>query len=114
MLRTSVVPTIMKAGYKSNVIPPSGEATLDICALPDEDLAMFREMLSGIINDPQVKVLAEDTSLSMPAAPPKLGTEMFEALERAQKEVRPDAITLPTMTTGATDSSFLRGKGVQA
>jgi acetylornithine deacetylase/succinyl-diaminopimelate desuccinylase-like protein len=115
MLRTSVVPTIMKAGYKSNVIPPSGEATLDIRALPDEDLPKFREMLSGIINDPQVKVLAEDTSLSMPAAPPsKLGTEMFEALERAQKEVRPDAISLPTMTTGATDSSFLRAKGVQA
>jgi hypothetical protein len=34
-----------------------------------------------IINDPQVKVVAEDVSLSMPAAPPsKLGTEMFTAL----------------------------------
>jgi acetylornithine deacetylase/succinyl-diaminopimelate desuccinylase-like protein len=115
MVRTSVVPTILKAGYKSNVIPPTAEATLDIRALPDEDLPKFREMLSEIINDPQVKVIAEDTNLSMPPAPPsKLGTEMFAALERAQKEVSPEAITLPIMTTGATDSSFLRARGVQA
>jgi len=115
MVRTSVVPTMLKAGIKSNVIPPTAEATLDVRALPDEDLPKFREMLAGIINDPQVKVVAEDTARSMPpSAPSKLGTEMFAALEQAQKEVSPDAITLPTMTTGATDSSFLRTKGVQA
>ena len=115
MVRTSVVPTMLKAGYKSNVIPPSAEATLDVRALPDEDLEKFREMLAQIINDPQVKVVAEDTSFNMPPAPPsRLGTEMFAALEHAQKEVAPQSITLPTMTTGATDSSFLRAKGVQA
>jgi acetylornithine deacetylase/succinyl-diaminopimelate desuccinylase-like protein len=115
MLRTSVVPTMMGAGFKSNVIPPSAEATLDIRALPDEDLPKFREMLAAVINDPQVKVVAEDTTHSMPAAPvSRLHTEMFDALERAQKEVAPEAITLPVMTTGATNSSFLRTRGVQA
>lgn len=115
MLRTSVVPTILKAGYKSNVIPPTAEGTLDIRALPDEDLDKFREMLANVINDPQVKVVAEDTKYSMPAAPvTSLKTEMFAALENAQKEVAPEAITLPIMTTGATDSAFLRTKGVQA
>jgi acetylornithine deacetylase/succinyl-diaminopimelate desuccinylase-like protein len=115
MLRTSVVPTMLQAGIKENVIPPSAEATLDIRALPDEDLPKFREMLAGVIKDPQVKVVAVDTTYSMPAAPvSKLHTEMFEALEHAQKSVAPDAITLPVMTTGATDSSFLRTKGVQA
>jgi acetylornithine deacetylase/succinyl-diaminopimelate desuccinylase-like protein len=115
MLRTSVVPTMLSAGIKSNVIPPSAEATLDIRALPDEDLAKFRETLAGVINDPQVKVVAEDATYSMvPAPPSRLHTEMFDALERAQKEVAPEAITLPLMGTGATDSSFLRAHGVQA
>jgi len=115
MVRTSVVPTMLKAGYKSNVIPPTAEATLDIRALPDEDLPKFREMLAAVISDPQVKVVAEDASHSMvPSPPSKLGTEMFVALERAQKEVSPGSVTLPIMTTGATDSSFLRAKGVQA
>jgi acetylornithine deacetylase/succinyl-diaminopimelate desuccinylase-like protein len=115
MLRTSVVPTMLKAGIKSNVIPPTAEGTLDIRALPDEDLEKFRGMLADVIHDPQVKIVPEDVTLSMPpSAPSKLGTEMFEALEHAQKEVVPEAITLPVMTTGATDSSFLRTKGVQA
>jgi len=115
MLRTSVVPTMLQAGIKENVIPPTAEATLDIRALPDEDLAKFREMLAGVINDPQVKVVAEDVTYSMPAAPvTSLQTEMFHALESAQKEVAPEAITLPVMTTGATNSSFLRVKGVAA
>src|ERR1035437_9251149 len=80
MVRTSVVPTMLKAGYKSNVIPPSAEATLDVRALPDEDLGKFREMLAEIINDPQIKIVAEDTSPPRPAAPPsKLSKEMFSA-----------------------------------
>ena len=115
MLRTSVVPTMLQAGVKSNVIPPTATATLDVRALPDEDLGKFREMLASAINDPQVKVVAEDTTYTMPASPiSRLHTELFDALERAQKEVAPEAITLPVMTTGATDSSFLRAKGVQA
>ena len=42
MLRTSVVPTMLNAGIKENVIPPTAEATLDVRALPDEDLDKFR------------------------------------------------------------------------
>jgi acetylornithine deacetylase/succinyl-diaminopimelate desuccinylase-like protein len=115
MLRTSVVPTMLKAGIKSNVIPPTAEATLDIRMLPDEDVQNFPNLLAQAINDPQVKVVAEIDKLNMPAAPAsKLGTVMFAALEHAQKKVLPDSITLPTMTTGATDSAFLRAKGVQA
>jgi len=106
---------MLNAGIKSNVIPSTAEATLDIRALPDEDLPKFRETLSRIIDDSQVRVVADDTALSMPAAPAsQLNTEMFDALERAQKEVAAEAITLPTMLTGASDSSFLRAKGVQA
>lgn len=41
MLRTSVVPTMLKAGVGANVIPSEAEATLDIRALPDEDIAKF-------------------------------------------------------------------------
>src|SRR5215472_3801797 len=115
MLRTSVVPTMLKAGIKENVIPPTAEGTLDIRALPDENLDKFREMLSEVINDPQVKVVAGEATYSMPpSSPSQLHTEMFIALEHAQKLMVPEAVTLPTMGTGATDSSFLRTRGVQA
>ena len=115
MLRTSVVPTMLSGGIKENVIPPIAEATLDVRALPDEDLDKFRVLLTQVIDDPQVKVVATDTTNSMPPAPvSSLKTDMFRALEKAQKEIVGAAITLPVMTTGATDSSFLRAKGVAA
>ncbi len=41
MLHTSVSPNIIKAGYQINVIPSEAEATLDIRALPDEDIDNF-------------------------------------------------------------------------
>ena len=41
MLRTSIVPTILKAGVGANVIPSEAEATLDIRALPGEDIERF-------------------------------------------------------------------------
>ena len=115
MLRTSVVPTMLKAGIKSNVIPPTAEATLDVRALPDEDLEKFRQELAAVINDPQVQVVPVNEAESMvPSPASRLNTDMFAALEKAQKQVFPGAITLPLMATGATDSSFLRAKGVQA
>lgn len=46
--------------------------------------------------------------------PSRLDTEAFLALERAQKRLFPDAVTLPMLLTGATDSAQLRAKGVQA
>jgi acetylornithine deacetylase/succinyl-diaminopimelate desuccinylase-like protein len=113
MVRTSVVPTILSAGLKSNIIPPLATATLDIRALPDEDMALFIKLLTDRIQDPQVTIVPVSTT--RPATPAsRTDTEMFHALEAAQREVAPEAITLPSMGTGATDSAYLRAKGVQA
>lgn len=115
MLRTSLSPTMLRAGYKTNVIPPTAEAVIDLRALPDEDLDKFHALMAKVINDPQIAIQGEDAKKNMPPAlPSRLDTEMFAALEKAQKEIAPEATTLPSMGTGATDSSFLRVKGVQA
>src|SRR5260370_1776961 len=77
MLRTSVVPTVIKAGFRSNVIPSEAEATLDIRALPDEDMNKFYAEIRRVIDDPNVEVLAGDRSSSRPAGvPSRLDSEM--------------------------------------
>ena len=114
MLRTSVVPTIIKIGFRQNVIPSEGEATLDVRALPDEDMPKFYEQIRHIINDPQIEVV-KTTSGMRPASPPsRLDTEMFHALESVTRAMFPGAITIPSMLTGATDMAQLRQKGVQS
>ena len=115
MLRTSISPTILKGGFRENVIPAEAEATLDVRALPDEDIAAFVDTLKRLIDDPAVEVLPLEGGQVRPVTPPsRLETEMFRALEAAQKRRFPTAITLPLMVTGATDSAQLRAKGVQA
>ena len=114
MLQTSIVPTIIKGGFRSNVIPGDAEATLDVRAVPDEDMAALADALRKLINDPAVEVIPPPAR-GRPATPPsKLDTDMFAALERSQAKLFPGVVTLPLMLTGATDSAQLRAKGVQA
>ena len=114
MLRTSIVPTIIKGGFRSNVIPGDAEVTLDVRAVPDEDIEALAQTLRKLINDPAVEVVPPPAR-GRPATPPsKLETEMFRALESAQAKLFPGTLTLPLMLTGATDSAQLRAKGVQA
>ncbi len=114
MLRTSISPTLIRGGFRMNVIPAEAEATLDVRALPDEDMKAFIATLRDLIHDPEVEV-APAFGDQRPAPPPSsIHTEMFEALERAQRKVFPGAVTLPLMVTGATDSAELRALGVQA
>ena len=112
-LRTSVVPTIIKAGFQSNVIPSEAEATLDVRMLPDEDPEKFYAEMAKVINDPNVQIIPNRTGRPF-GKPASLDTPMFRALEAAQKQMYPQAIMLPSMLTGATDMSQLRAKGVQA
>ena len=112
MLRTSLSPTIINGGYRSNVIPSEGTATIDTRLAPDEDAAKFLELVKGVVNDPTVEVSygARDTRPPTPAA--RLDSDAFKVLE-ANMTKHYNAVTLPTMSTGATDMAYLRQKGIQ-
>jgi acetylornithine deacetylase/succinyl-diaminopimelate desuccinylase-like protein len=113
-LRTSIVPTILKGGFRTNVIPSEAEATLDIRASPDEDMpGLFAEM-TRIIGDPAVKVVPTTTNLRAAGQPSRLDSEMYRAIEKASARMYPGATVLPTMSTGATDMAQLRAKGIQS
>ncbi|PHY09774.1 MAG: peptidase M20 [Acidobacterium sp.] len=112
MLRTSLSPTMITGGYRTNVIPSEGTANIDTRLAPDEDPAKFLELVKQVVNDPQVEVSygARDTRPPTPTA--KLDSEAFKVIE-ANITKHYKTITLPTMSTGATDMSYLRQKGMQ-
>lgn len=112
MLHTSISPNIIQGGYQVNVIPSEAEATLDIRALPDENITAFYDTMRKVINDPAIE-LVPDTRNQRPGAPPsRLDTDAYRAIESAYKNIY-GVITIPVMSTGATDMAFLRAKGVQ-
>lgn len=113
MLRTSVVPTMLQAGVGPNVIPSQAEATLDIRALPDENIPGFYAEMGKVIGDPAVKI--EPLPATRPPSPAShLDTEMYRVLEQVSKTMYPGATILPTMGTGASDKAQLRAKGQQS
>ena len=111
MLHTSLVPTIITAGYRYNVIPSEAKATFDVRLLPDEDQAKFLDQIRTVINDPTIEVRwARDRY--RPSGASSLNTELYRVLEsemRAQYGVE----LIPTMSTGASDKAQIRSKGVQ-
>jgi acetylornithine deacetylase/succinyl-diaminopimelate desuccinylase-like protein len=113
MLRTSVVPTLLKAGVGANVIPSEAEATLDIRALPGEDIRKFYADMEKVIGDPAVKIVPiPQTRPPSPAS--RIDTEMYRVMERVAATVYPGATVLPAMSTGASDQAQLRAKGIQS
>ena len=113
MLRTSIVPTMLKAGVGANVIPSEAEATLDIRALPGEDIDEFYGEMKRVIDDPAVKIVPiPSTRPEAPAS--RLDTEMYRTIERVAGRMYPGSVVLPSMSTGASDMAQLRAKGIQS
>ena len=110
-IRTSISPTMIQAGYRTNVIPSEVQATLDVRMMPDQDPAAFLEQVKKVVNDPTVEVTygARDVR---PNGISRLNTDAFAAIEANVKQ-HYNVITLPAMSTGATDMAYLRAKGIQ-
>ena len=111
MLRSSLSPNIFNAGYRINVIPSEATASVDFRALPDEDIPAFLDEIRRVINDPAVQVSLGDRN-TRPPGEARLNTAAFSAIEENISK-HYGVITLPTMSTGATDMAYLRNKGIQ-
>ncbi len=110
VLHSTITPTIIDIGYRYNVIPSAGTATLDVRMLPEEDTDAFLDTIRGIVNDPAIEV-AWDTAVVRPSAVERLNTEAYRVIEEVYQQ-HYQVPVLPIMGTGATDMSFLRAKGM--
>ncbi len=111
MLRSSLSPNIFDAGYRINVIPSESRASVDFRALPDEDVISFLDEIRRVVDDPAVEVSLGARN-TRPRGESSLDTDAFRAIESQTRE-HYGVITLPTMSTGATDMAYLRAAGIQ-
>jgi len=112
MIRTSVSPNIVQGGYRVNVIPSEAKATLDVRMLPGEDTVAFLTTIRNVIGDTAITVAYARRDVRPSTAITPLNSEAFRAIESAVTK-HYQTVTLPTMSTGATDMAYLRAKGVQ-
>jgi acetylornithine deacetylase/succinyl-diaminopimelate desuccinylase-like protein len=113
MLRDSVVPTIINAGFRNNVIPSEATANLNVRMLPGHSIEGLIGQLGKVASDPQIRFkLAPDPGENAP--PSDLTTPLYKTIERFTPQDFAGAITVPFLSTGATDSASLRLHKVQA
>lgn len=112
LLRNTISITIVKAGYKTNVIPGTAEAELDVRLLPGEEPQAFLAELREVIADPTVEIAIPDT-FRVPNQS-STDTELFRVIERVLARHHPGVPVTTKMLTGATESVLFRPLGVVA
>jgi acetylornithine deacetylase/succinyl-diaminopimelate desuccinylase-like protein len=112
VLHTTISPNQFNAGYRINVIPSEAKALLDVRLLPDEDPSRFLDQVRRVVNNPVVEVAWAPRDVRPGSAAARLDSEAFKVLQ-ANITKTYNAPTLPSMSTGATDMSYLRAKGIQ-
>lgn len=109
-LRTTCVATMLEAGHAENALPQTARATVNCRILPTETAADVQQTLTKVINDPGITL----TPLKppKPSPPSPLRPDVLGAIESVTNQLWPGVTVVPTMSTGATDSLYLRKAGI--
>lgn len=109
ILTNTVSTTTVHSGIKHNVIPGLAEATIDCRLLPGQDPEEFTQQIRDVIADDKVRLEPIFVS-STPASP--MDTELFAIIEDAVHDHVEDALVLPSVSAGFTDSRVFRQHGI--
>ncbi len=109
LLRDSIAITQIEAGSAVNVMPTRATAGIDIRLLPssspDEMLARVR---AAVGKNATVDVLLSST----PAPESPASGELWDTLARKMRAASPGSTMGPIVSSGTTDSRFLRARGI--
>ncbi|PCJ22912.1 MAG: peptidase M20 [SAR86 cluster bacterium] len=109
-LRTTCVTTMLEAGHAENALPQRARATVNCRVLPDESIDEVQNTLSRLIGDDQVSITPDRPATQSPVSP--LTPPLLAIIEKITDDMWPGVPVLPTMSTGATDSLYLRNAGI--
>jgi acetylornithine deacetylase/succinyl-diaminopimelate desuccinylase-like protein len=112
-LRTTCVATMLEGGHADNALPQLARARVNCRVLPGETEASVRSTLVDVIDDEQITISDAGFEFTPSPASP-LTPEIMGAIEAVTAELWPGVPVLPIMSTGATDSLYLRNAGIAA
>jgi acetylornithine deacetylase/succinyl-diaminopimelate desuccinylase-like protein len=111
IMRNTIAPVFLNAGFRGNVIPGSAQATLNVRILPGTDRRELVSEIQAVVNDPRIEVSLLPGASESPAPPSSTDTDLYRALSRAAQEVWPAPVTSYLFQAG-TDARPWRNRGV--
>ncbi|WP_144207366.1 M20/M25/M40 family metallo-hydrolase [Mycobacterium tilburgii] len=108
VLRDTANPTMLRAGYKANVIPGTAEAVIDCRVLPGRLAALEAEMDELIGPD-----VTREWIRDLPSYETTFDGDLVDAMNAAVLAVDPDGRTVPYMLSGGTDAKAFARLGIR-
>ena len=106
-LRNTSNPTVLRAGYKHNVIPDTAEALVDVRSLPADQPGILAEIQRIVGDDIEIETVHSDVGLEVPFA-----GEAVDAMNESLRLHDPEAKVLPYLLSGGTDNKALSRLGI--
>ncbi|KHL00347.1 hypothetical protein LK10_20410 [Sinomonas humi] len=106
-LQNTSNPTVLKAGYKDNVIPGSAEARIDVRTLPGQDELVLEKIKELAGDGIDFAFVHHDVSLETP-----FEGALVESMVGALEAEDPGARVLPYTLSGGTDNKSLSRLGI--
>ena len=126
IMRNTIAPVFLTAGFRGNVIPGSAEATLNFRVIPGTNVEELISEMQAVVNDPRVKVTsamgkgmpggASTYTSAMNAAmrmkPSGTDTELFRALTAQANRVFPGVPVTTYLFQAGTDAAAWRTRDI--
>lgn len=107
LVRTTFAATMIEGGVKENVIPERARAIVNVRILPGDMPEDVLAHLEAVIDDPEIEIRGRAWGEAAPAA--SADGPAFALAAAAVTEVLPEAVILPGLVPGATDSRHFAG-----
>jgi acetylornithine deacetylase/succinyl-diaminopimelate desuccinylase-like protein len=113
-LRTTCVATRLAGGHAYNALPQSASANVNCRMVPTSSLEATRAALERVVADTGVTITLtqKDDPPRFPASVPAVDPSLLSAVTELTHTMWGDIPIVPTMSTGATDSHWLREAGI--
>jgi acetylornithine deacetylase/succinyl-diaminopimelate desuccinylase-like protein len=109
LLRNTCSITRLEGSAKINVVPAEAHAELDCRLLPDQSPDQFLLQLRSVMREPSLEI---ETLMSFTPATSSTDSELYRIIEATCREHFPNAVVLPSVVGGFTDSHFFRDLGI--
>ncbi|MEO5997878.1 MAG: peptidase dimerization domain-containing protein [Chitinophagaceae bacterium] len=102
LMRATLVPTILRAGIKDNIVPSAATAIINIRLFSGDSAGLVAEKVKNIINDLRVKVSMVDKFEASATTP--VNSDAFKRVEISARKTFPNTIIAPFLLIAGTDS----------
>jgi acetylornithine deacetylase/succinyl-diaminopimelate desuccinylase-like protein len=111
-LRTTCVATRLQGGHADNALPQVARAMVNCRILPGHSTEEIQSTLVGVLADDKISVTPDEPAKPSPPSP--LNPQLLKPIEKLTAKFWPGVPVLPIMSTGASDSLYLRNAGISA